>query len=309
MQKNPISSQKIGLLSLVLLIIAGLVYSLLFPINRMAVDHGVPPLGYVTWISLGGGMMMVFICIITKNIPKLSRRHLITYFVGGALSIAAPMSLLVFAAPRLPSTIITMIVVLSPLLSYLFALPTKLDKFRWLGMGGLLCGMGGVLLLLIPDASLPQAGMVGWVLLTLLAPIFLALFNIFIDLYAPPKEHSLALSTGILFASGILMAPIALATGDFLWFTSSNIDGDLTTIYATLINVARWWLIFIIIRMTGAVFVSQIAYVIVIAGFGWEALFFEQSGNNYIWGAAGLLLLGLFINTYSKFQNAKKSIK
>ena len=79
-----------------------------------------------------------------------------------------------------------MIVVLAPLLSFLFALPVKLERFRWLGLAGLLFALAGVLLILLPETSLPEPGMVGWVLLTLLVPISFAIFNIFIDLYAPP---------------------------------------------------------------------------------------------------------------------------
>ena len=62
---------------------------------------------------------------------------------------------------------------------------------------------------------------------------------------------------------------------------------------------------FIIIRMSGAIFVSQTAYIIVLAGFGWEALFFNGVLSSFIWGAAALLLIGLAANTYSKTREQR----
>lgn len=298
-------ARHIGPLALFILLLAGLIYSLLFPINRIATENGVPALGYVVWVSLGGGVLMLIACILTGRLPRLGRRHVVTYVVGGALSIAAPMTLLALAAPRLPSSVITMIVVLAPLLSFVFALPVKLERFRWLGLAGLLCALAGVLLILLPAASLPEPGMVGWVLLTLLVPVVFALFNIFIDLYAPPQEGGLQLGTGILLAAGLMMLPITAIAGGFHFFPGPSIEGDLAVLYATLINAARWWLMFIIIRMAGAIFVSQTAYIIVLGGFGWQALFFGGEVSGYIWAAAGLLLLGLAVNTLSKMRQQR----
>jgi drug/metabolite transporter (DMT)-like permease len=298
-------ARHVGPLAVVLLIVAGLIYSLLFPFNRIATENGVPALGYVVWVALGGGALMLLICAARRKLPRLGRRHLVTYVVGGALSVAAPMTLLSLAAPRLPSSVITMIVVLAPLLSYLFALPAKLDRFRWLGLAGLLSALGGVLLILLPDSSLPEPGMVGWVALTLLAPVSFALFNIFIDLYAPPREGGLQLGTGTLVAAGLILLPVTAISGDFHLFPGPSAEGDFAVLYATLINAARWWLMFIIITMAGAVFVSQTAYVIVLGGFGWQALFFGGAVSGYIWAAAALLLLGLAANTVSKMRQQR----
>ncbi|MDP7641662.1 MAG: hypothetical protein QGI52_04350 [Alphaproteobacteria bacterium] len=57
--------------------------------------------------------------------------------------------------------------------------------------------------------------------------------------------------------------------------------------------------------MAGAVFVSQAAYIIVLGGFGWQALFFGGAVSDYIWAAATLLLLGLAVNTLSKMRQQR----
>ncbi len=68
---NAIEAPKrnIGPLSVFLLLIAGIIYSLLFPINRIAMENGVPALGYVVWVSLGGGVIMLIICVLRGKLP------------------------------------------------------------------------------------------------------------------------------------------------------------------------------------------------------------------------------------------------
>ena len=64
----------------------------------------------------------------------------LSFNVGDFIMIGAVVMFAYYAnnLPRLPSSVITMIVVLAPLLSYLFALPVRLERFRWLGIAGLL---------------------------------------------------------------------------------------------------------------------------------------------------------------------------
>ncbi|MEE8172983.1 MAG: hypothetical protein V3T62_08640, partial [Alphaproteobacteria bacterium] len=65
----------VGPLAVFLLLFAGLIYSLLFPINRIAAENGVPALGYVVWISLGGGVLMLIACVASRKLPRLERRN------------------------------------------------------------------------------------------------------------------------------------------------------------------------------------------------------------------------------------------
>ena len=98
-------------------------------------------------------------------------RYVLNYLIIGTTGLAFPFTLMTFVAPQLPAGIVSMLVVLSPLMTYVFALLARLEHFRWLSLLGTLLGLAGVLLLILPDASLPEAGMVGWVLVCLLAPL------------------------------------------------------------------------------------------------------------------------------------------
>ena len=96
-------------------------------------------------------------------------------------------------------------------MTYLFALLARLERFRWLSLLGILLGLAGVLLLILPDASLPEAGMVGWVLVCLLAPASLALTNVLAAVLRPPAISSLAMSAALLLGASVVLFPIMLA--------------------------------------------------------------------------------------------------
>jgi drug/metabolite transporter (DMT)-like permease len=303
--RSPAATTRVGPLAIFLLLITGTVYSLLFPVNKIAASHGVPPVAYVFWISLGGGAILLVACAARGKLPRLGLNNLRTYVVGGALGVSVPMTLLVYLAPKLPSGIITMIVVITPLLTYLCALPTRLERFRLLSVIGLLSALGGVLLLAVPGVSLPAPGMAYWVLLALVAPVCFAGFNVFIGLFGQAETGSLQLGTGVLLAGALLLLPVALGTGQIYVFPGAQTAGDLAILYGWLINTTRWWLVFEIIRMAGPVFLSQFAYVMVFAGFGWGALLFGDSVGVYIWAATALLILGLALDTLGRLREQR----
>lgn len=302
---SPAATTRVGPLAIFLLLITGIVYSLLFPVNKIAASHGVPPFAYVFWLSLGGGATLLIACAVRRKLPKLGLKNLRVYVVGGALGVTLPMTLLVYLAPKLPSGIITMIVVITPFLTYLCALPTRLERFRILSAIGLLAALGGVLLLVLPGVSLPAPGMAQWVLLALLAPVCFAGFNVFIGLFGQAETGSLQLGTGVLLAGAILLLPVTIATGQIYAFPGAQTEGDLAILYGWLINTIRWWLVFEIIRMSGTVFLSQFAYVMVFAGFGWGALLFGDSVGIYIWAATALLILGLALDTLGRLREQR----
>ena len=216
-------------LHLGMLLTVGISYSLLFSINKMAAEAGLPYVAYVFWHSLGGGLMLLLPCLLMGRgaWPKLSWLHLRTYLVWGGLAIAGPITLLTYVSPNLPASIVTMILVLVPLFTYFYALLFRMERFRALSVLALLMGLGGVLLVIVPEASLPDAEAAGWVVLALLAPASLSLVTVFAGKYRPPEAPSVTLTCGLLLGSALLLAPVMFGTGQFYVFPGPSLTGDL----------------------------------------------------------------------------------
>ena len=72
----------------------------------------------------------------------------------------------------------------------------RLDNFRIIRFFGILLGLAGLLLVLLPEASLPTPEMVGWVALGLVAPLCYALNAICVAMLRPPEGDSVQLAGG-----------------------------------------------------------------------------------------------------------------
>ena len=281
------------LLSLLLIFVAGINFSFLFSVNKIAAEAGVPFFAYVFWYALGAGVVLFAIAAVRRQLPRLDRDHLKAYGVAALLGFAFPFTLLAFVAPKLPSGVAVLLVILTPAVTYLFALLARLERFHLMSVGGLMLGVAGVLFIVVPNGSLPGADMAGWFLLALLAPISFAGLNVYVELSRPPKTASLSLAVGILLTSALMLLPLMLATGQIYVFPGPVRDGDLALLGAVVINILMWPLFYEIVKRTGAFLMSMINVVGVVGGIVWSMVFFAEQHSGFIWLAGALMLMGL----------------
>ncbi len=281
------------MLSLLLIFIAGINFSFLFSVNKIAAEAGLPFFAYVFWYALGAGLFLFVIAAARRDLPRLDKAHLKAYGVAAALGFAFPFALLAFVAPKLPSGVAVLLVILTPAFTYFFSLLARLERFHLMSIGGLVLGVAGVLFVVVPSGSLPGADMAGWFLLALLAPISFAGLNVYVEWHRPPDTTSLALSVGILFSSALMLLPLMLATGQLYVFPGPVLDGDLALAGAVVINILMWPLFYAIVKRTGAFLMSMINVVGVVGGIVWSMVFFAERHSGFIWLAGALMLMGL----------------
>ncbi len=276
--------------SLVLILIAGINFSLLIPVNKIAGDAGFPNFAYVFWYALGAGLILLIPAIIRRELPQLTVPHLRLYFISATLGFAFPFALLAFVATKLPSGVTVLLITLTPLFTYSLAVIARLERFQPICAAGLLAGIAGVLLIVIPGDSLPAPSMAVWFLIALLIPFGFGALNVIVERFRPPEASSLGLAIGNLFAGALLLLPFLPATGQLYLFPGPDLDGDLALVAAVVINAIMWPMFYIIVRRAGASLFSIMTIIGVVGGIGWGILFFDETHSAYVWGAAGLML-------------------
>ena len=291
-----------------LLVGCGVVYPLLFSVTKIASEAGVPPIGFVFWHSLVAALGLVAICIVKRELPEVSWAHLRGYLALGFLGTAAPISLLAYVSAKLPAGLVTLVVVLSPLLTYVFALLLKMERRNLLSIAGIMLGLAGVLLVVVPSVSLPSPDMLGWLLLAFLAPVFFAATNVAGSLLRPPATGSYPMAAGVMVASTLLMAPIAAGTGQIYLYPGAAPAGAWTVLAAAAINGGFYVAFFAIIRRAGSVFFSQFNYLVILCGFGWGALLFGERHSVFVVGAAALMVLGLALHGLGMRRQKRMSL-
>ena len=166
--------QERSALDYMMLLGAAVIYGAMFSVNKIAAKAGVPPLAYSFWQSFGAGLVLWVVLTLRGERLGVSRRHLIGYFVIGALASGLPISLLTYIAPKLPAGVMTLVLALSPPFTFTVSVLARVELFRWLGLIGLLFGFAGVVLIVAPGANLGGPDAWKWFLLALLAPAMFA---------------------------------------------------------------------------------------------------------------------------------------
>ena len=296
-------------LSLALILIAGINFSLLIPVNKIAGDAGFPHFAYVFWYALGAGLILLVPAVIRRELPQLTWPHLRLYFTSAALGFAFPFALLAFIATKLPSGVTVLLITLTPLFTYTLAVLARLERFQPICAVGLLAGIGGVLLIVVPGDSLPASSMAVWFLVALLIPFGFGALNVIVERFRPPESSSLGLAIGNLFAGALLLIPFLPATGQLYLFPGPELDGDLALGAAVVINAIMWPMFYVIVRRAGASLFSIMTIIGVVGGIGWGILFFDEVHSAYVWGAAGLMLTAFVMMVIGSILSRRRSAR
>lgn len=279
----------------IMLIAAAVVYGLFISVHKIAGEAGIAPIAYGFWQSLGAGLLLLALSMFYGGVPGRQMVHLRAYLVIGALAIGLPVSLLAYVAPNLPISIMTLVLAMSPPMTYALGLLARVEPWRWSAVIGIVFGLAGVAIIVAPGAAMPAAGMAGWFLLALMAPMMFGAANVSATLLRPPAMTSLAMASGVLLGSAFIQAVAMAITGQTYWFAGfpSVVDGALLA--AIVINAIFVTLYLEIVRLAGPVFFAQFNYLAVLTGLGWGWLIFADPVNPMIWVAFVLMAIGVVL--------------
>ena len=279
-----------------LLLVGGAsIFGSVFAANKVVADAGVPFIAYTFWQTLIAGAILFSLALATGNVPRTTRAHLRHYSITSTLGVVVPVIVLTFVAAKLPAGVVILIITLTPAMTYIYALIFRLEKFRWLSIGGVIVGLAGILLIVIPEGSLPNPEDAVWVLLLLVVPLMYATNNIVVAVVKPPQTTSLMLAAGLVMTAAVITFPIMLASHGFyrIWdATSAGVGG---VFWAGGVSVVSFFCFFEIIRRTGPVFFAQYNYVAVIAGVLWSLALFDENLSAWIWAALAVMVVGLLL--------------
>lgn len=287
--------------SLGLLISLGLIWGTGYSIARFAMTNGVPPLGYSFWQSVGPAAVLLLITTIRKQTQRLTVANLRFYLVCGLTGIAIPNSIMYFSAPHLPAGILAMVVNTVPIIAYPLALTLKLEYFNWQRMIGILAAIVALMLIILPQASLPSPDMAPWVLLSLITPLSFAVCSIYIARCRPQHHSNLFLSAGMLVSSSLILLPLVASTNSFYLFHLPLNMADWVVISEILLSSAGYLLFFRLIQTAGPVYYSLVDTIVVLTGLFWGRLLFNERLTEWTTVAVYLILFALLLVTRHQF--------
>lgn len=285
--------------SLSLLLSLGFIWGTGYSIARFATTHGVPPLGYSFWQSVGPAILIsLFCCFKSEAKIIVSINHVKYYIICGLTGIVIPNTNMYLAAPHLPAGLLAVIVNIVPIIAYPLALIMQIEKFNFVRCLGVLLAISGLMILVIPKTSLPSPEMIPWVISALLTPFSFAWCGMYIAKYRPTGANSLPLAAGTLIASSLLLFPLVYLTGNSYNLHWAPTMPDLVIILEIILSSVGYVLLFRLIKIAGPVYYSLVDTVVALTGLGWGFLLFHEHLNQWTLTAVILILFSLLLVTW-----------
>ena len=280
-------------LAMVILLTLGLLWGGTTSLARFVATAGVPPLGYALWVTAGAGVLLIAIGLLRGLYFPLNPVYLRYYLTCGLIGSAVPTTTMIFVLGRIPAGLMAIILSSTPLFTYCFALAFRQERFDTRRAVGISLGFAGAALIIAPQGALNDTTPIFFVLLAFLTPAGYAITNLFANRYRPPGAHSLVLAAGMMFSAGVLLTPVVWLTGQFhpLWVQFDLADGLILVHIGTA--AVAFLLFFVVLRLAGPVFVSQVGYLVTLSGVSFGIWIFDERHSNWVWVALGLILAGV----------------
>ncbi len=294
---------KYTLQAVALLFLLGIVWGSGYSIAHYATTHGVSPIGYAFWQSLGPALVLTLLCQSSPEAISLSKKQIPFYLVCGLIGIAIPNTNMYFAAKHLPAGLLAVVVNTVPIMTYLMAFAIKEENFSWPRLFGVLSCVAGIMLLIFPGEISMNTHETPWILASLLTPFSFALCAVYSTKFRPVDGHSLTLSAGMLIVSTLLLVPIVFASKDFYPLWPPFHLQDWLIIVEIILSSAGYVIFFRLLKIAGAVFYSLVGGVVSLTGLVWGWVFFQESLDNKQKLAILCILLGIVI--VPLFKNKK----
>lgn len=285
---------KPGWLPFVLVLTIGTLWGATFSIGKIAVMHGIPPTAYAFFQSAGAGLALLLLALLRGEIARPRPRLLLYGLAAGTLGLTLPNINFTTVIRHLEAGTMSVIITLAPLATYVGALALGLERRSLLRVAGLLCGLAGALVLLVPGATVPGVDQSHWVLLAVLTPLCYAAQSLFAARYLPVGIGSQRLARLMLFGAA-LTSGLAMVATDSVYLPRGLGTAEIAMLLQIAVSSVAYVILFEVLRRAGPVYFSQVGYVVTVTGVLWGVAIFGERPTPWLVLAALLVLGGLFL--------------
>ena len=274
------------------LVAIGIAWGLTGPFSKLAVSTGNHPIGVTFWETLISALTLSAVALLRRRRMLLDQRHVVFFLVCGLLGTALPNSLSYTAYNHLPVGIIVMVLAMVPMVTLILALPTGIDRPNTRRVVGLALGAVAVMLIALPETSLPEPGQAVWIVLPVLVAISYAGENVYIATSRPEGCDGLTLMCGLNWGALLFLTPAMLATE--AWFDITRLGPPEQAILAIAgLHLGAYFGFIWLIGQAGPVFAAQVGYIVTASGVALGMIIYAERHSLWVWSALVLMFAGL----------------
>ena len=264
------------------------------PLAKIAVSEGYRLFGLIFWQLAISAAALAVLQTLRRKPLRLDRRAILVYLFVAFVGTLIPNSATYEAIRHLPSGLISILLALVPMFAFPVALALGNETFQATRFLGLVFGLAGVLLIVGPEASLPERAMVAFVPLALIAPFFYGLEGNVVARWGTAGLDAVEVLFGASLLGAIIALPFAVASGQFIDLRGWGAP-DKAIVTGAMIHVAVYSTYVWMVGRAGAIFAVQVSYLVTGFGVFWAMLILGERFSPWVWAAMGVMMVGMFL--------------
>lgn len=279
-----------------LLAVTGALLGLALPLGRVATDAGISGITWALVISLGAGGILLAAMLLAGIRFQLNAHKLRYFAITALVSYAVPNFLLFTVIAHLGAGYTGIMYTLSPIATLVFSILLGVRRPSALGMTGIMVGFAGAVMVAMTRGEAGEPADMFWVVLGLLAPVSLAVGNIYRTWDWPEDTGPTELAVGSHLAASVMLLVGILAThggGSLL-----SLGQAPWVVAVQAVSAAVMFPVYFRLQAVGGpVYLSQISYVAAAVGLFSGTLFLGEHYQSLTWAGALVIAIGVFITT------------
>ena len=286
-------SGRLGLVGVLLLL--GIGWGSTQSLGKLAVSSGHQHFGLIFWQLVIGAVVLGTLNLLRRKSFAITCAGLRFAVVIALIGTLIPNSTFYMSVAHLPGGVMSILISTVPLLSLPLALMLGMDRFSPLRLLGLCCGVLGVALIALPQTSLPSPGMVAWLPVALIGPLFYAMEGNYVAKWGTAGLDAVQAMFWASSVGALMALPLTLWSGQWISPLPPYGVPELALIASSCVHALVYAGYVWLAARAGAVFATQVAYVVTGSGVLWAMLLLGERFSGWVWAALAVMLLGLFL--------------
>ncbi len=283
-----------GIIAVACVFFVGSLLGLSLVIAKFAVIQGAAPLPFLFFALMGSGLILLLAEASKGAHIAISRRTIEYGLVAGAL-FALPNAIGFLAVEHVGAGFLSLTFAFPILITYFLTLIIGMDRFKLLKALGVIGGLTGGLILAFSKVTSGESPLI-WVMFTVMMPFIIAIGNVYRTLRWPSGVSSMYLAAMMLLGAAVLTLPFVILFDRYaMVYLFANQQIILLLAAQTGLFSVMYLFYFILQRMAGPVYLSQIGSVAAVVGTLVAIGFLGENAPQNIILAASIIIAGTLV--------------
>lgn len=265
------------------------------PLTKIAVSTGYGHYGLMFWQLVIGAALMVAVCLARQTRIPVTGPALRVYVVIALLGTVFPNTLSYQAAVHLPAGVMSLLLSIIPMFAFAIALALGNDTFAVRRLIGLIFGLIGVLMIILPSVDLGQPIPVVWALIYLLTALFYAFEGNYVAKWGTAGLDAFQVMLGSSLAGLVIITPLIIGTGQYIAPLWPLPEAQAALIGSSVVHVLVYAAYVWLVGQAGAVFTAQVSYLVTGFGLLWAWVILSEAYAASLWLALAAMFVGMYL--------------